>query len=104
MPTVYLIETTVDGYQSVDLMNAFNAARLLEKGFENAYYSGIPFDVNHIFRYDDGTLAPLHIVPPCGHSAADENDYLHYPYEVYPATCQTTGPEFTFTVTIDGRA
>jgi hypothetical protein len=87
MTSAYLIEYAIDGEASVDLMDGDRAAGFLARGIEHAYYSGTGFDVTRMFRYDDG------------------DDYLHYPYEVWPVGGPSAAaPEFTFTVTIDGRA
>ena len=102
MPAAYLIEYAIDGETTADLMDADEAARFLAKSLEHAHYSDIPFDLLHMFRYDDGALIPLTLAWPEGYYH-DEDDYIHYPYEVCRAE-GPTAPEFTFTVTIDGRA
>jgi hypothetical protein len=104
MTTAYLIEYAIDGETSVDLTDADHAARFLSSSIEHAHYSNVGFDMIRMFRYDDGALIPLHLArPESGY--ADADDYLHYPYEVWPVDGPTAAtPEFTFTVTIDGRA
>ena len=104
MTTKYLIEYAIDGEPFVDLADAAHAARFLAKSIQHAHHSDIPFDVIRMFRYDDGTLISLRLAHPEGH-CADADDYLHYPYEVWPVDGPSAAnPEFTFTVTIDGRA
>lgn len=104
MTSAYLIEYAIDGEESVDLADAGHAARFLAASIEHAHYSGTGFEVTRMFRYDGGTLIPLHLACP-GSGYADADGYLHYPYEVWPSGGPSApAPEFTFTVTIDGRA
>lgn len=104
MTAEYLIEYAIDGEPSIDLMDGDEAARFLAKSIQHAHHSDIPFDVIRIFRYDDGALIPLRLARSEGHHE-DADDYRHYPYGVWPVDGPSAAtPEFTFTVTIDGRA
>lgn len=101
MTTKYLIEYAIDGKPFTGLMTADELSAHLSKNIAYAHHSDIPFEVLHLARYDSGALTPLHMISPEGHSV-DDNDYLHYPYEVWPVDGAATA-ELTFTVTIDGR-
>jgi hypothetical protein len=59
-PAVYLIEYSyyLDGQTTVSLLTADELTAWLRKNVESHHYASDGYDVNRLFRYQDGTLTP----------------------------------------------